>query len=183
LFSAYTRVITEAHLQRLDEALAAETAGLRLVLDGGAPEPHFARAAVAYRSSYESAPPASYGRLVGMLKMAILAGDANDAAAFALDRLEAEAFSPVAAYAEALAVAVTGDDDRLRAAAARMAVGGGAFERTADGLAALAEGDRPRLDAAVAAIRDDFAQRIEHLTGVPVADTALVLERLAVSRF
>jgi hypothetical protein len=35
---------------------------------------------------------------------------------------------------------------------------------------------------AVAAIVADFESRSEHLTGVPIADTALMLERLAAER-
>ena len=50
-----------------------------------------------------SAPPGGYGRLVGMLKAAILRGDAGGAAAYARAALAAADASPTAAYALALA--------------------------------------------------------------------------------
>ena len=43
-------------------------------------------------------------------------------------------------------------------------------------------GDTAAYRAAVDAIVADFAARSEHLTGVPIADTALMLERLAAER-
>ena len=177
-FSEYTRRISEPHLEWLNEALAAEAEGLRAHLAGGEAAPHFASAAAGYRASWAAAPPMSFGRLVGMLKTAVLAGEPHEAATYALTQLPADSVSPVAAYAEALAAAVIGDDDRVRRAAEVMAVEGGAFERTARALVALADGDEAGLAAAVRMIRADFAEREAHLTGVPVADTALVLERL-----
>ncbi len=181
-FSKYTREITESHLQRLDEALAAEAEGLRAHLAGGDPAPHFAVATASYRASWEAATPLSFGRLVGMLKTAVLAGEPHEAATYTLAQLPADSASPVAAYAEALAAAVLGDDDRVRRAAGVMAAEGGAFERTATALVALADGDEAGLATAVRVIRTDFAERDAHLTGVPVADTALVLERLTAIR-
>jgi hypothetical protein len=56
------------------------------------------------------------------------------------------------------------------------------FGRAADGVAALAAGDAPAFAAAVEAIVEDFAARDSHLTGVAIADTALVLERLGAGR-
>ena len=49
-------------------------------------------------------------------------------------------------------------------------------------VAALAGRDREAYAAAIAAIVADFEAREEHLTGVPIADTVLVLERLAERR-
>ncbi len=63
-----------------------------------------------------------------------------------------------------------------------MLAAGDAFERTGRALAALAAGDREAYAAALAEIVDDFARRDRHLAGVAVADTALVLERLAAAR-
>jgi hypothetical protein len=54
--------------------------------------------------------------------------------------------------------------------------------RGADAIAALADRDPEAYGAAIAAIVDDFAGREAHLTGVPIADTALMLERLAQPR-
>ena len=46
-------------------------------------------------------------------------------------------------------------------------------------LAALGDGDAAAYAAALEEIVADFAARDRHLSGVPVADTAMVLERLA----
>jgi hypothetical protein len=56
------------------------------------------------------------------------------------------------------------------------------FVRTADAIDALARGDGAAYAAAEAAIVADFEGREEHLTGVPIADTALMLERFAERR-
>jgi hypothetical protein len=63
-----------------------------------------------------------------------------------------------------------------------MAAGGEAFARTAAALAALAARDEAAYAAALRAVIADFEARDLHLTGVPIADTALVLERLAEPR-
>ena len=63
-----------------------------------------------------------------------------------------------------------------------MRAGSPAFGRAADAITAIAARDADGYAAAVRAIVEDFEQREEHLTGVPVADTALMLERLAEPR-
>src|SRR3954471_7835179 len=55
-----------------------------------------------------------------------------------------------------------------------MRSGSWALGRTADAIAALAAGDREGYGAALAAIVHDFQQRRKHLTGVPIADTAMM---------
>jgi hypothetical protein len=59
---------------------------------------------------------------------------------------------------------------------------GDAFGRTGRALAAVAAGDRAAYAAALDEIVADFAGRERHLSGIAVADTALVLERLAEPR-
>jgi hypothetical protein len=59
---------------------------------------------------------------------------------------------------------------------------GDAFERTAAALRALAAGDGAAYATALAAIEADFAARDAHLTGVAIADTAVMLELLAAER-
>jgi hypothetical protein len=54
--------------------------------------------------------------------------------------------------------------------------------RAADAIAALAARDVAGYGDAIRAIVADFEGRDEHLTGVPIADTALMLERLAAAR-
>ena len=166
------------------EAMAAEARGQRALLAGDVPggEQEMRMAAERYRGSWEAAPPTAYGRLVGMLKAAVIAGDAGDEAAYARAELAAAGASPTASYALAIAALVLGDDDGARAAAGRMRDGSGPFARAADAVAALARGDGSAYATALAAIVADFAARDEHLTGVPIADTALMLERLAAPR-
>jgi hypothetical protein len=121
-----------------------------------------------------------------MLKASILCGEGERAAAaYARDALghDPEAgSSPTASYALALAALIDGDDRTASEASAVMRGSGEAFERTATAIAALAARDGERYAAAVAEIVRDFEQRAAHLTGVSIADTALVLERLAASR-
>ena len=174
----------EEHRALQAAAVEADAAAQRCLLAGdrAGAEAHLRVAEQRYRESWEAAPPGGYGRLVGMLKAAILRGDAAEAAAFALDALAFGTESPTAAYALALACLATGDDVAGAFAAEQMAAGGEAFERTADALAALARRDEPAYAAALRAVVADFEARDLHLTGVPIADTALVLERLAEAR-
>ncbi len=173
------------HQRHLDEALAHEAEAQRAALAGdpAGARVAFAAAAERYRASWDAAPPAAYGRLVGLLKTSVLAGDPGDAAALARAALaDADPASPSAAYAEALAALVQGDDAAAEAAAARMRGGSDAFDRTADALAALATRDEDVYARALQAVVADFAARDAHLTGVAIADTAMVLEALAQPR-
>jgi hypothetical protein len=174
-----------AEKQRLlDEALAREGVAHRLLLDG---DPEAARAplreaAQLYRRSWEQAGPRSFGRLIGMLKAAVLAGGGSEQAAYVRRALGDEADSPVASYALALACLVEGDDERARAAAAGMRGGSEPLDRAADAIEALADRDRRAYEAALRAIVADFESREQHVTGVPIADTALMVQRIAAGR-
>lgn len=175
------------HQQLLREALTAEAGAHRAVLAGDDERAReaFAEAARRYRASWQAAPPAAFGRLIGMLKASVLAGEgATEAAEYALAELAGGqvADSAAAAYALALAALLTGDDAVAREAAAAMAAGEEAFARTAHALVALADRDARAYAEALGAIVADFEQRTEHLTGVALADTALMLERLAEPR-
>jgi hypothetical protein len=169
----------------LDEALAREAEGQRALLAGDreAGEAALVAAAGAYRASWEAAGPRSFGRLVGMLKAALLAGERADVeAAYVRAAVPEAPDSPTAAYAAALAALTLGDGDAAQELAARARSGGDAFARTADAIAALARADAEAYAAALDAILADFAARPEHLTGVRIADTAAVLEVLAARR-
>ncbi len=172
------------HRERLDAALAVEAEGQRLLLAGDEPagRERMAAAAAAYRQSWELAPPRSFGRLVGMLKAAVIAGDAADAATYARVALDDACDSPASCYALAIAALVQGDDEAATRAAAGMRGASPAFERAADAAVALAAGDAEEFAVAAGAIVEDFSGREEHLTGVAIADTALMLERLAAER-
>lgn len=172
------------------EAVERDGAAYRHLLAGRAEEGRLllGEAAARYRASWDAAPPRSFGRLVAGLKSAILAGDAGEpgAARAAADHARAQVGeacdSPTACYALALAALVQGDDAAAARAAAAMREGGDAFARTADALVALAGGEGDAYAAAVVAIVRDFEGRDAHLTGVPIADTALMLEALAAPR-
>jgi predicted CoA-binding protein len=172
--------VTATHEDAMFEAIAADGDAQRALLAGGDARPALRRAADRYRASWEAAPPRAFGRLVGYAKASILAGE--DPAAYVRGQLGDEADSPPAAWALALAALSAGDDELATRAAEGMRAGSDAFGRAADAVGALAAGDRDAYRAAVHAIVDDFERRDEHLTGVPIADTALVLERLAERR-
>jgi predicted CoA-binding protein len=162
------------------EAIAADGDAHRALLAGENALPALHRAAERYRASWESAPPASYGRLVGYAKASVLAGE--NPVAYVREQLGADDRSPPACWARALAYLADDNDARAARAAEGMRAGSEAFVRAADAVAALANADRESYAAAVRAIVDDFEGRDEHLTGVPIADTALVLDRLAERR-
>jgi hypothetical protein len=167
----------------LERALEREAEAQRLLLAGDR-EPAaaaFREVSHLYRRSWEEAHPTAYGRLAGMLKAAILAGDARREAAYAREQLAA-ADSPASAWALALAALVDGDDVAARSAARTMGGGDDAYRRTARAVEALGAGDGPGYAEALQAVVHDFEQRDRLLTGVAIADTALVLERLAEQR-
>ena len=167
------------------EAIAADGEGHRASLagDAGAARAAYRVAVERYRASWESAPPASYGRLVGLLKSAVLASEPEPAARYVRGALGDDAHdSPVAAYALAVAALVEGADEQAVQWADAMGSGSGAFGRAAAAIRALARRDAEAYAATVAAIVEDFEGRADHLTGVPIADTALMLETLAARR-
>jgi hypothetical protein len=172
------------HLDLLREAIAVEGRGQRALLAGeedGAAEA-LVESSRLYRESWELASPTSFGRLIGMLKAAVIAGDAGSAASYARTQLPDPVESPAASYALAISALVEGDDATAGAATAGMRSGAPPFVRAADAIDGLVARDGDRYAAAVAAIVSDFEGREEHLTGVPIADTALMLERLAAAR-
>jgi hypothetical protein len=175
----------ERHRELMQEALRLDAEAHRRLLTGdeqGARE-LLRQASERYRESWEAAPPGSYGRLVGMIKAAVLAGEGETAAAYVHAAIDDPPPSPAAAYA--LAIAALAVDDRelaARAAATMKEAPDDAFRRTADAIIALATRDDVAYRRTLEEIVRDFEGRDEHLTGVPIADTALLLERLAQTR-
>jgi hypothetical protein len=165
------------------EALDREGEAQRLLLAGDrdAAEPLLLEAAGLYRRSWEDAHATAFGRLSGMLKAAIIAGGGEEEAAYARAQVD-EAATPASAYVVAVAALVEGDNAAAGEAAGRMAEGDGAFARAGEAIAALAAGDGERYAGAVEAIVRDFESRDRHVTGVGIADTALMLEQLAARR-
>jgi len=173
---------TEPHRELMTAAIACEAqahkAALAGDLDGS--RAAFLEAAETYRASWELASPKSYGRLVGMLKAAILGGLGTDDARYVERTLAgAEATSPTAAYAQAIAALVLADDRRAIEWAELMRSASPAFVRASSAIAALASADAPAYRAVLGEIVEDFTGRDAHLTGIPIADTALMLEVLA----
>ena len=173
------------HQELLTDAIARDGDAGRALLAGRTEEARAAllEAAELYRSSWEEAPPASYGRLVGMLKAAVLAGGGAAQAEYVRSQLgDGGAESPTAAYAQALAALIEGEDAAAREWSSHMRPGAEAFARTADAIDALASRDGARCQTALSEIVRDFEQRADHLTGVAIADTALMLQELAARR-
>ncbi len=170
------------HQQLLTAAIERDANAHRELLDGDldAARTEFAAAADLYRQSWDVAPPRAYGRLVGMLKSSLLAGGGEEQAEFARAALaDADLESATANYGRVIAALIAGDDDDAQAWAARLRDAPDAFARTGEAIAALAAHDDARYAAALEAIVRDFEQRSQHLTGVAIADTALMLETLA----
>lgn len=168
-------------------AIAAEGTAHAALLEGDreAAAAAYARAVETYRASWALAPPKSYGRLVGLLKAAVLGGQPQAGAEEVRADLDGDldaGGSPVASYVLAVAALILGDDDAVAPLADVMDPRGGAFARTATAMRALAARDGADYAAAVAEIEADFAGRDEHLTGVPIADTAIMLELIARER-
>jgi hypothetical protein len=173
------------HQELLSGAIEREGEAQRALFDGDAAvaRARFIEAAELYRRSWEAAPATSYGRLVGMLKAAVLAGGGREEAEY----VSAEpglrgGDSATAAYARALAALIAGESSEAVRWSELMRPGGEAFARTAAAIAALAAEDEAGYRAAVRDIVADFEARSEHLTGVAIADTAMMLERLAARR-
>ncbi len=163
---------------QLDQALAAEARAYRLLLAGDDARAELVEARDRYLDSHAETGPTSWGRLLGALKLAILAGDGVEAIA---ERALAEttaADSPASGYVRALAQVASGVSPDV----SLMVAAGGVFERTGRALAGLGEHDAVAYAAALGEIVADFEARSEHLSGVPFADTAAVLERLAEQR-
>jgi tetratricopeptide (TPR) repeat protein len=165
---------------------AAWAAGLCLLMAGREDEAAewLRRAAARYRESWDAgAPPDSWGRPVAAMKALLLAGDdAGTAARWALDAGAAEADSPIGRYAATLALLVLGRDDEALALAATLRGRVDFPDDVAAALEALASHGGPGYAAALDDVLRSFETRDEFLEDVPVADTVLVLERLAAER-
>ena len=140
------------------------------------------RASDAYRASYDHATPGSWGRLVAILKAPLLTANwagADENAAEVLDERPAEAESPIARYAAALALLALGLDEEARPVANSLRERNDFPPDVADALAAIAAQDRAGYMPAIGSVLESFEQRDEYLEDVPVADTVIVLQVLA----
>jgi hypothetical protein len=175
----------QRQLTRLGNVSAG--AGLALLMAGRRDEAadRFTRAAERYRESFADAPPGSWGRPIGAIKARLLAGDWDGAAAdarWALDAGAAEADSPIAGYAAALAFLVLDDNEHARVHADEIRTRDDFPAEVADALAFIAAHDVVGYALAAEGVLDSFEQRDEYLEDIPVADTVLVLQKLAARR-
>ncbi len=162
----------------------AYAAGLaRLMANSAAAAPWLDRAAARWRESWDrGAATDAWGRPVGALKAALLAGDersVDELARWTLSLEPVGAASPIGLYAATLALLALG---RFGEAAAHGATLRGRDDFPADvaeALTAIAAGDHARLSAAVGSVVHSFETRHDYLEDVRVADTALVLQALA----
>jgi hypothetical protein len=163
---------------------AAYGGGLALLMLGRREEADewLERAAARWRESWEHATPTSWGRPIGAIKAALLAGrddDADGYARWALELGTAEAESPIGRYAATLALLVL---ERWHDAGALAETLRGRDDfppAVADALAAVATADPGAYAEAVAAVVESFETREAYLEDAAVADTALVLQALA----
>jgi hypothetical protein len=166
---------------------AAAAAGLALLMDGdreGAAE-WLDRAHGAYRTSWDNAPPGSWGRPIGAIKSLLLGGDwegAEAAAEWALSVGAALAESPIGKYAGCLAFLVLERDREARVLADDLRTHEGFPTDVADALAMISAQDVAGYAFAVEAVLESFESREDYLEDVPVADTVIVLQTLALQR-
>ena len=180
-----TRELDERQLVQL--ANSAWAAGLSLLMDGDRElaARWLRRSAERYRESWDAGgAPDAWGRPLGALKALLIAGDdASELARWTLEtclgvRHLDVSVSPIGRYAGVLALLALGRDDEAADVAATL--GDGFPGDVADALAALARHDAARYRAVVASVRRSFEERDAFLEDVPVCDTALALDALAV---
>ena len=160
--------------------LAALMAG-----DAAAASALLVRAAEEYRTSWDAAPPGSWGRPIAMLRCRLMAGDAAGARADAESALDAgalDASGPIGGYCAVLALLVLGRDPEAGPIADRIEAEGLDPAAVAQALGALSRGRADDFAAARRAVLASFEARDAFLEGVAVADTVLVLDALARER-
>jgi hypothetical protein len=143
------------------------------------------RAAEEYRTSWDAAPPASWGRPIAMLRCRLLAGDlagARSDAEVALGAGARDAPGPIGGYCGVLALLVLGHDADAADVTPRLVPEGLEPVAVARALEALARRDGDAFVEARARVLLSFEQRDAFLEDVRVADTVLVLDALAHAR-
>jgi hypothetical protein len=162
----------------------AYAAGLALLMAGDPAAPEwFARAAARWRESWRGGE--SWGRPIGAIKASLLGGDeaaAEELARWALELGTPTAPSPIGRYAGALALLTLGRDVEARHVAESLRDRDDFPHDVADALAYLSAHDVVGYVEAVESVVTSFETREAYLEDVAVADTALVLDRLASRR-
>jgi hypothetical protein len=165
----------------------AYAAGLALLMAGDPDASAWLRRAAArWRESWDAGDAAdAWGRPLGALKASLLADDevgVRELAAWALQLECTKTASPIGRYAAALALLSTGRWAEALTVADSLRERDDFPRDVAEALTFVAAGDGDGYDAAVASIVESFERREEYLEDVPVADTALVLAKLAQRR-
>ncbi len=166
---------------------AAYAAGLALLMarDPAAGE-WLETAARRWRASWDAgASVDAWGRPVGAIKASLLADDDGAAGAYArwaLGLSAETAGSPIGRYAATLALLVLGRWADARHLAESLRSRDDFPVDVADALAFVAAHDPVAYAEAVEAVVESFETRPDYLEDVAVADTALVLDRLAARR-
>jgi hypothetical protein len=159
----------------------AYAAALALLMAGdGEAAAWFGRAAARWRESWRGGE--SWGRPVGALKASLLAGDeaaVEELARWTLELGAATAESPIGRYAGALALLALGRWPEARHVAESLRERDDFPHDVGDALATIAADDVIGYVEAVESVVASFETRPDHLEGVAVADTALVLAELA----
>ena len=171
--------LDERSLVRKGNAAYAAGLGLLMIGDPDAPE-WFGRAAATWRESWQGGQ--SWGRPIGAVKAALLAGDdaaAEEHARWALDAGTAQAESPIGRYAATLALLVLARWPDARHVADSLRERDDFPHDVADALAYIAAHDVVGYVEAVESVVTSFETRSEFLEDARVADTALVLDLLA----
>ena len=166
---------------------AAYGAGLTLLMLGRDAEARewLDRAAARWRESWEHATPTSWGRPIGTIKAALIAGRDDDAADFAHWTLalgSEEAESPIGRYAATLALLTLERWADAQHVASTLRAREDFPPAVAEALALIAAGDPAGYTEAIEAVLASFETRDEYLEDVPVADTAMALQALARKR-
>lgn len=165
---------------------AAYGAGLALLMAGDAEQASawFERAVSAYHDSWADAAPDAWGRPIATMKARLLVGEsAEDEARWALALGAGDAPTAIGHYAAALACLILGEDDDARIHADAVRTRDDFPAPVGDALAMIAAGtDAVGYVEAIEAVLESFESREEYLEDVPVADTVIVLMRLAEQR-
>jgi hypothetical protein len=179
--AAYGELDERAIVRRGNTAYAA---GLALLMAGDPEAVDWLRhAAARWRESWDAGEGReSWGRPIGALKASLLAGDdaaVEELARWTLELGCATAESPVGRYAATIALLALGRWPEARHVAESLRERDGFPHDVADALAFIAANDVVAYAEAVESVVESFETRDEFLEDIHVADTALVLQKLA----
>jgi hypothetical protein len=172
--------LDERSLVRKGNVAYAAALGLLMAGDDRDASEWFRRAAARWRESWRGGE--SWGRPIGALKASLLGGDepaVRDLARWTLELRTATAESPIGRYAAALALLALERWPEARHVAESLRERDDFPHDVADALAAISAADVVGYAEAVESVVASFETRADYLEDAKVADTALVLDRLA----